>query len=120
MLFRNAEAEVMECLRVELPGPEQGAAGNAGVDDIAAVIAGIVPAAMIGQGARLAAGGAVGAVGVAGGVVVAVAEVDRAAAALTGVAAYRDAECVGVGVLADRQRKGALAAELDAERAGIA
>ena len=56
----------------------------------------------------------------AGRVLIAVAEVDGAAAALAGVAAHGGAQGVGVDAVADGEREGALAAELDAVRAGLA
>ena len=55
----------------------------------------------------------------AGWVLVAVAEIDRAAAALASVAAHRGAEGVGVDMVCDGEREGALAAELDAVAAWV-
>ena len=56
VMLGDAEIEVAQGLRVELPRPQECAAGDAGVDDVAAVVAGIMPAAMIRQVALLAGG----------------------------------------------------------------
>ena len=46
----NVEREVVEGVGIHLPCPEEGAGGDAGVDDVAAVVAGVVPAAGVRNG----------------------------------------------------------------------
>jgi hypothetical protein len=71
--FGDVEAEVVEGVGEELPGPEEGGGGDAGVDDVAAVVACVVPAAGVGEGAGAAGGGVEGSVVMAGWVFIAVA-----------------------------------------------
>ena len=116
--FGDVEGEGAEGLGEDLPGPEEGAAGDAGVDDVAAVVAGVVPAAVAGRFAGLAGGGVVLAVEMAGAMLVAVAEIDGAAAALAVVGAQGEAEGGRVDVVADGKTVAGGAVDLEPVEAG--
>ncbi len=114
----DVEGEGVEGVREELPGPEEGGGGDAGVDGVAAIVAGIVPAAGVGGGSGAAGGGIEGVFEVAGGMLVAAAEIDRASAALAIEAAHGEAERVGVDVLVDGEGVGESPGDFEAVGAG--
>ena len=81
--------------------PRADSGRDAGVHDVAAVVAGIVPSAVIFVWAALAGGTVEFGGEMASGMRIAVAEVDVAATALTIVAAHREPESVAINIRPD-------------------
>ncbi len=120
MLFRDVQVQVAKRFRIKLPGPQQGAAGDTGVDDIPAIVARIMPAAMVGQGTVLPGAFTVGPIAVAGRVAVAIAKVHRASAALARVPAHRHPQCRSIHAIFHEKGTGSLPAALDPVAAACA
>src|ERR1700733_7579623 len=80
--LRDAQREGAQITRVELPGPEQSTGSDSGVDVVASVVSGIVPASMVRHFPGTPGTGMVSACLVACRVAVTISQVDCAATAL--------------------------------------
>jgi hypothetical protein len=92
--LRNSQVQIPQALWKELPRPQQSPHGHAAVDDVSAVVAGVVPAAVAGHFAAAARRRMISALQVARRMLVAAPEIDRATAPLPIVRAHCEAQRV--------------------------